>query len=237
MTNDNTAIINQMLQFVTERKTERGVKQKGGKLYTVVADRVEALRRFGGDKYRIVTELLHYSPTDTTAPVLVRATIYNDHGAVISTGHAEEWRSSGYVNQTSAVENAETSAIGRALAGLGLHGGEYASANEIQIAEAKREHLSKDKGETTAQVIQIPVNNAKQVAEVEVPAAPETSIIYEAVVAFLPECHDLDTLMQFWTRNAAPLAELKGKDPERFTEIRKMFTKRKTDIEKATTNE
>ena len=34
------------------------------------------------------------------------------------------------------MENAETSAVGRALASLGLHGGEYASLNEIEIAQS-----------------------------------------------------------------------------------------------------
>lgn len=35
------------------------------------------------------------------------------------------------VNKTSALENCETSAIGRALASLGLHGGEFASSFEV----------------------------------------------------------------------------------------------------------
>ena len=35
------------------------------------------------------------------------------------------------------MENGETSAIGRALANLGLHGGEFASDFEIEVAELK----------------------------------------------------------------------------------------------------
>ena len=38
------------------------------------------------------------------------------------------------VNKTSALENCETSAIGRALANLGIHGGEFASAFEFDNA-------------------------------------------------------------------------------------------------------
>jgi len=50
---------------------------------------------------------------------------------------AEEIRGQGLVNTTSALENAETSAIGRALASLGLAGGEYASANEMDAVVRK----------------------------------------------------------------------------------------------------
>ena len=50
---------------------------------------------------------------------------------VIGSGHAEELRGSTNVNKTSALENCETGAIGRALASIGLSGSEYASANEM----------------------------------------------------------------------------------------------------------
>jgi hypothetical protein len=58
---------------------------------------------------------------------------------VLATGHAEEIRGQGQVNSTSALENAETSAIGRALAALGCSGGEFASANELDGVERKKE--------------------------------------------------------------------------------------------------
>ena len=50
---------------------------------------------------------------------------------------AEEIRGSSNVNKTSPIENCETSAWGRALANLGLHGGKMASVEEIQIAKNK----------------------------------------------------------------------------------------------------
>ena len=50
---------------------------------------------------------------------------------IIGSGLAEEVRGSSNVNKTSAIENGETSAIGRALASCGLHGGEYASIQEL----------------------------------------------------------------------------------------------------------
>ena len=53
-------------------------------------------------------------------------------------GHAEKIRGDGPVNRTSAIENGESSAWGRALAALGFevkHG--IASREEVQIAKAK----------------------------------------------------------------------------------------------------
>ena len=50
--------------------------------------------------------------------------------------YAEENRSFGKINKTSALENAETSAVGRALAFLGLGGSEIASADEVSTAIA-----------------------------------------------------------------------------------------------------
>ena len=61
---------------------------------------------------------------------------------VIATGYAEEVRGDGnYINQTSAVENCETSSIGRALSNLGLGGSEYASSFEVTNAIAKQEQI------------------------------------------------------------------------------------------------
>lgn len=105
-----------------------------GRDYTQVATRVEAFRRFFGTHYGITTELL---PVEAENLVRVRATIANGDGAVLATGMAEEDRRAGSINKTSALENCETSAIGRALAALGLHGGEFATANEVEGARAQ----------------------------------------------------------------------------------------------------
>ena len=71
--------------------------------------------------------------------VVVRASVVNPDGRVIGTGYAEEYRKAGKINATSALENCETSAIGRALAACGFGGSEYASANEVQGAIASQE--------------------------------------------------------------------------------------------------
>lgn len=113
------------MQAVKDGKT---IKIKG-KDYSQVATRVEAFRRHFGIDPEIVTHVL----TIDEKKVMMRAEIIFD-GRIIASGHAEENRTQGPVNKTSAVENCETSAIGRALGNLGLHGGEYASAEETEKA-------------------------------------------------------------------------------------------------------
>ncbi len=107
------------------------VMQRGGKAYTQVQDRIEAFRRVFAFDYGIETKLLK----DDGKAILVQAIITDAEGRTIGSGLAEEIRGSSNVNTTSAIENGETSAIGRALASLGLHGGEYASANELDKVE------------------------------------------------------------------------------------------------------
>jgi len=52
-------------------------------------------------------------------------------GLALATGWAYEIEGEGYINETSHVENCETSAIGRALANIGLHGTKRPSKEEM----------------------------------------------------------------------------------------------------------
>tara|TARA_R110002167_G_scaffold205926_1_gene409903 strand:- start:11 stop:706 length:696 start_codon:yes stop_codon:yes gene_type:complete len=109
------------------------VTVKGGKKYTQVATRVEILRNAYADTAQIVTEVVEMNQQY----VCMKATIsvlQDRQWSVVSTGHAEEYRASSNVNKTSALENCETSAIGRALAAMGIHGGEFASSFEVDNA-------------------------------------------------------------------------------------------------------
>lgn len=67
------------------------------------------------DGWTIESELLSDGPS-----VLMRAVIKDAEGRIRGTGHAEEKRDSSFVNKTSAIENCETSAWGRALAAVGF---------------------------------------------------------------------------------------------------------------------
>lgn len=121
-----------------------------GKEYETVASRVQKFRsdKEIGIKYSIETELM--DANDKT--VVMKALIKNMEGKIIATGYAEENRNSSMINKTSALENCETSAIGRALANFGMAGTEYASADEVANAiSQQRAPLKEDKSATPEQ--------------------------------------------------------------------------------------
>lgn len=81
---------------------------------------------------RVITELK--SPVDSLDTVVFQASLYNGE-ILLSTGWAFEKAGSGYVNKTSHLENCETSAIGRALANITIHGDKRPSREEMQKVE------------------------------------------------------------------------------------------------------
>lgn len=107
-----------------------------GKEYETVASRVQRFREANADK-GLTTEVIHRDEQE----VVVKATITGPDGFVLATGHAEEKRQASQINRTSALENAETSAIGRALAAYGFAGTEFASADEVAQAIGQRNSL------------------------------------------------------------------------------------------------
>ena len=106
-----------------------GVVNIHGREYKTVALRVSEFKEKHPD-WSILTDLV----SADSEVVVMKATIMDDVARVRGTGYAEEYRSSSKINRTSAMENAETSAIGRALAACGLAGTEYASADEVANA-------------------------------------------------------------------------------------------------------
>lgn len=110
---------------------DKGEVEIHGKVYLTVARRIKDFR--DSEQYEgwsITTK----RKVTTGSLVEVRAVIKDETGRVIATGMAEEDRAFGKINKTSALENAETSAVGRALAFLGLGGSEIASADEVSNA-------------------------------------------------------------------------------------------------------
>jgi hypothetical protein len=107
-----------------------GIIKIHNKEYKTVALRVtEFLASPKHEGWSIETDLI----SDGTN-VVMKSTIKDVDGRVRGTGYAEEVRGSTNINKTSAVENCETSAIGRALSAVGFGGTEYASANEVTDA-------------------------------------------------------------------------------------------------------
>ena len=108
-----------------------------GKQYVEVNQRVIAFRTLSEFKnYGLTTDVLHLDADSC----VVQATITNADGAVVAQGMAQEDKSSSRINQTSYVENCETSAVGRALGFLGI-GIEtsIATADEVDMAIKKQD--------------------------------------------------------------------------------------------------
>jgi len=108
-----------------------------GKQYVEVNERIKFFRQ--EEQYKNWTLMSEFTALDADQAVC-KATIADTGGRVIAVGHAHEERSSSNINKTSYVENCETSAIGRALAMLGIGiDTSIASANEVQDAIAKQD--------------------------------------------------------------------------------------------------
>ena len=139
-----------VMAAVNDLNQSHGVTQKGGKKYTEVAKRVEAFRTHFGLKYGITTNII----VDNEKRVVIKAQVYDlsNKEIAVGEGYAEEIRGSSLVNKTSAIENCETSAIGRALASLGLHGGQYASVNEIDKAQNNEKNIDEIQEKPKAEI-------------------------------------------------------------------------------------
>tara|TARA_Y100000004_G_C8890146_1_gene401606 strand:+ start:66 stop:677 length:612 start_codon:yes stop_codon:yes gene_type:complete len=134
MSNNNRKLVpDDLITTITDFKSKLGDKgvtvDIHGKDYATVAPRVGIARQNLGAKLQIVTEVISAN-SDT---VVMKATGLIG-GNVVATGHAEEQRSASRINRTSAMENAETSAIGRMLAFLGMTNDNIASAEEVSAA-------------------------------------------------------------------------------------------------------
>ena len=106
-----------------------------GKDYVMVNERLKAFREEHKD-YSLISEIVSLD----NESCVIKATILDESGRVRATGHAQEDKTSSIINQTSYVENCETSAWGRALGNFGYGiDTSVASANEVAMAIAKQE--------------------------------------------------------------------------------------------------
>jgi hypothetical protein len=101
-----------------------------GKPYVMVNERIKFFRD-NFDGYSLLTEIIDL----TDERVVMKATILDQNNEPLATGHAYEDKDSTFINKTSYIENAETSAWGRALANFGI-GIEESVASFEEVANA-----------------------------------------------------------------------------------------------------
>lgn len=100
-----------------------------GTEYETVASRLTRFREEHSN-WSIMTTIERFEAGEC----IIKAEILTEDGVLRATGIAHEKEGSTFINKTSYVEVAETSAIGRALACLGYLGSEFASADEVANA-------------------------------------------------------------------------------------------------------
>ena len=100
-----------------------------GKCYVLGATKIAIARRNLGEELDIVTKVI----SQDDKQVMMQAEIYIS-GKHVATGTAQEFRAGSRINQTSYVENCETSAISRGLSMCGMINDSVASAEEVSLA-------------------------------------------------------------------------------------------------------
>jgi len=145
---DYAAKYEQMKQILSKAK---GMDFKGKNYLTVATRHTVLMNAFPGET-SIDSSIIEPLCKDGMVAVKVIIKVLNN----TYSGLALEKIGSTFINKTSALENAETSALGRALAAMGLHGTEYASAEEVgnavvqQNAIAKKETTKKEEPKVVA---------------------------------------------------------------------------------------
>ena len=147
------------VKSMAELPDENKVSIKG-KLYAEVHTRVQAFREAFGVDGRIISKV--HTADEERVLTETRVSIYADGSwREIGNDFAEEFRGSGMVNKTSAVENCLTSSIGRALSACGLSGGNYASFEEV-------DHAINEKAEAPKKTAKKKANGKAKVKKAEI---------------------------------------------------------------------
>jgi len=219
-----------------EKLQKVGVRQQGGKRYMMVKDRMSLFREAYGLEYGVCTKILH----SDEKTVVVHAKILDSDNRVLGSGLAEEQRGGTHVNKGSALENCESSAIGRALASIGLHGGEYPTFDELESDKRSRKVLDE--------------RDAEEAKKEKPPAEPTPDVPMPRIVAeeipfdpgeakkdwptwvkkigeLIDGSRDSTALMATWTAAKPERHKLREKHPELHAKLAEGAKKRRAVLE------
>lgn len=204
--------------LVNQLHKSHGIAQRGGKKYTQVVHRMEAFRTVFGLDLGVDTKVI----VDDGQRVVVKSIITDSEGRVVGSGMAEEIRGQGNVNKTSALENCETSAIGRALASIGLSGGEYASANEMDAVPRKAEAIEQNQGAAPSPNQSPPAEAAAPEPTPE-PSSDDDIQLYKHARVHLAQCKMRSQVQELFLTYKPKIKDIKTRNPERAEHFLKMF--------------
>jgi hypothetical protein len=145
-----------------------------GRTYTKVSQRIKKTRAIFGFDLKIISIIKEVTKEHAHCEAQIWIKSESDW-ELVQTANAFEEKYTSHINQTSYVECAETSAIGRALGFLGIFGDEFASVDEITNAIAGQESIKENKKATK---ISSSVKKAKK-------EEPATEIQIKEIRAFI----------------------------------------------------
>ena len=128
------------IERVNKEMTLTPIKNKN---YAEVPQKINAFRKLYPNG-SIVSEIISLKD----GVIVMKATVYDEAGNVLGTGHAYEVEGSNFINKTSFVENCETSAWGRALSACGIAGDAVASYEEVANAKLGQEQITKEEADS-----------------------------------------------------------------------------------------
>lgn len=188
-----------------------------GKEYMEVKDRVMVFRKNHPD-WAIITELVENN--ESTGSVIFKAHIEDEVGRIRGTGHAHEFKDdkTSMVNKTSHLENCETSAIGRAMASLGIGvESSYASYDEVMIAKDKEARAEEQKNIKIGKIKQTQAQSEEEIKYVgnditDQHSTPQGWLEENDPIAVQEEKSWRDTICPFPKHKGKTLGEVETED-------------------------
>ena len=196
---------------IADLTKQKSVPQHG-KDYFTVATRHNLFMQYFSNYASINTDIIPELCNDNR--VAVKCTIYVNSQTY--TGMALEEFGSSFINKTSALENAETSALGRALAAFGLHGTEFASADELINAKMNQNKTTTKK--------QFPKTNGKKNIKIDM-----DNLNMGLIQDDIEKINDIYALRK-WKKENLDLFDSNNKSLREYRHINNLYENRKTKL-------